>query len=214
MAKLRVENFTISLDGYSAGPNQSLENPVGEGGEELQTWLFRTAAFRRVHGQRGGITGTDNDFAERGYTNIGSWIIGRNMFGPFRGPWPEEKWKGWWGSRPPFQCPVFILTDHPHLPIALEGGTTFFFVTEGIRSAIERAKIAARGRDIRIGGGAETIRRFLLEHYIDELHLAFVPIILGSGTSFFSGINFSKLGYRCVGQTATPHATHVIIKRI
>jgi dihydrofolate reductase len=214
MSKLRVESFTISLDGYGAGPNQSLENPLGVGGDSLHQWAFATRTFQKqVLGADGGATGIDDDFAARGFRNVGAWILGRNMFGPIRGPWPDDKWRGWWGDNPPYHTQVFVLTHHARDYISMDGGTTFHFVTDGIERALERATEAANGLDVRLGGGVETIRQYLQARLIDEMHIAIAPILLGSGESLFAGIDLPSLGYQCVEQVATQRATHVVIQR-
>jgi len=213
VSKLRVASFSMSIDGFGAGPNQSLENPLGEGGLALHEWVFPSATFQRMFGKEGGTTGVDDDFAARGFGNLGAWILGRNMFGPVRGPWPDGNWKGWWGDNPPYHTPVFVLTHHARDPIAMEGGTTFYFVTDGIHAALERAREAAKGLDIRLGGGVATVRQYLRARMIDELHLAVAPILLGSGESLFSDIDLLSLGYRCVEHVATNKATHVVLGR-
>ncbi|MER8426065.1 dihydrofolate reductase family protein [Mesorhizobium sp. M1403] len=214
MSKLRVKAFTLSIDGFGAGPDQDLKNPLGVGGEALHEWMFGTRTFRKmVLGKDGGTTDTDEMFAARSFENVGAWILGRNMFGPIRGEWPDESWKGWWGDNPPYHVPVFVLTHHQRDPIVMEGGTTFYFVTDGIHSALEKAKAAADGKDVRLGGGVSTIRQYLKEKLIDEMHLAISPVLLGAGESLFAGIDMPKLGYRCSEQVATPKATHVIIER-
>jgi dihydrofolate reductase len=213
MTKLRVECFSMSIDGFGAGPNQSLEAPLGVGGMSLHEWVFPTKTFQAMHGKEGGTTGIDNDFAARGFRNIGAWILGRNMFGPIRGPWPDRNWKGWWGDNPPYHTSVFVLTHYPREPLSMDGGTTFYFVTDGIFSALERAKEAANGLDIRIGGGVDTVRQYLRAGLIDEMHIAMAPIFLGSGESLFSGIDMGALGYQCAEHTSTPSATHMIFKR-
>jgi len=213
MTKLRVECFSMSIDGFGAGPNQSLEAPLGAGGMSLHEWVFPTKTFQAMHGKEGGTTGIDNDFAARGFRNIGAWILGRNMFGPIRGPWPDRNWKGWWGDNPPYHTSVFVLTHYPREPLSMDGGTTFYFVTDGIFSALERAKEAANGLDIRIGGGVDTVRQYLRTGLIDEMHIAMAPIFLGSGESLFSGIDMRALGYQCAEHTSTPSATHMIFKR-
>ncbi|MES0167868.1 dihydrofolate reductase family protein [Mesorhizobium sp. M0027] len=214
MSKLRVSAFTLSIDGFGAGPDQDLKNPLGVGGEALHEWMFGTRTFRKmVLGKDGGTTETDEAFAARSFENVGAWILGRNMFGPIRGEWPDESWKGWWGDNPPYHVPVFVLTHHQRDPIVMEGGTTFYFVTDGIHSALEKAKAAADGKDVRLGGGVSTIRQYLKEKLIDEMHLAISPVLLGAGESLFAGIDMPKLGYRCSEQVATPKATHVIIER-
>jgi dihydrofolate reductase len=190
MPNLRVCCFSVSLDGYGAGPDQSLENPLGAGGEQLHEWVFPTRTFRKMFGQDDGATGVDDDFAARGFAGIGAWILGRNMFAPSRGDWPDDNWKGWWGDSPPYHCPVFVLTKHPHASIAMEGGTTFHFVTDGIHAALKRATQAANGGDVRVGGGAATIRQYLQASLIDEMHVAVSPVLLGSGEAFCSGSTF------------------------
>ena len=213
MARVRVHCFSVSLDGFGAGPDQSLENPLGIGGEKLHTWMFGTRTFNQMFGGDKGSTGIDDDFAKRGFEGVGAWILGRNMFGPVRGPWPDESWKGWWGDSPPYHTPVFVLTHHARAPLAMEGGTTFHFVTDGIQSALQQAKAAANGKDVRVGGGVSTVRQCLQEQLIDEMHLAISPILLGSGEHLFAGLDMLKLGYRCTGQVATANATHVMIGR-
>ncbi len=213
MPKIRVQSFGISLDGYSAGPQQSLESPLGIGGEKVFSWFFPTRTFKHMHGQDGGDTGIDDDFAARGFANIGAWILGRNMFGPVRGPWLDESWKGWWGENPPYHTPVFVLTHHARPSLSMAGGTTFHFVTDGIHSALERATAAANGKDIRIGGGAATIRQFLQAGWIDELHLALAPTLLGAGEQLFAGLDLPKLGYQCTEHVASAKAVHIILSK-
>ena len=213
MSKLRVNAFTLSLDGYGAGPDQDQKNPLGVGGEDLHKWMLGTRSFRKMFGKDGGTTDTDEAFTVRSFENVGAWILGRNMFGPIRGEWPDDSWKGWWGDNPPYHVPVFVLTHYKRAPIAMEGGTTFYFVTDGIHSALEQAKAAADGKDVRVGGGAATIRQYLEEKLIDEMHLAISPMLLGAGENLFAGLDMPKLGYLCSEQVATPLATHVIIKR-
>ena len=213
MGKLRVQSFSVSLDGHGAGPNQSLDNPLGTGGEALHEWVFPTRTFRRLFGSDGGTTGIDDDFAARGFANIGAWILGRNMFGPIRGPWPDDAWKGWWGENPPYHTPVFVLTHHLRSPITMAGGTTFHFVTDGIHAALKRATEAAAGLDVRLGGGVATIRQYLRAGLVDEMHLAIAPVLLGSGESLFAGLDVVALGYRCTEHVATPNATHVVLTR-
>jgi dihydrofolate reductase len=213
MGKPRVNSFSISLDGYGAGPNQSLENPLGVGGFALHEWAFATRTFREMFGKDGGSTGPDNEFAARGFENLGAWILGRNMFGPIRGPWPDDLWKGWWGENPPYHVPVFVLTHHPRASIKMEGGTVFHFVTEGIEVALKRAREAAGERDVRVGGGVATIQQYLRAGLIDEMHLAVAPVLLGSGENLFAGIDLAKLGYRCSGTVGTEKATHVTIMK-
>jgi dihydrofolate reductase len=213
MSKLRVNAFAISLDGYGAGPSQSLDNPLGIGGLGLHEWVFPTQAFQKMIGRDGGTTGTDNDFAVRGFENVGAWILGRNMFAPTRGPWPDDTWKGWWGDNPPYHVPVFVLTHHARAPITMEGGTTFHFVTEGIHAALKQAVEAAAGRDVRVGGGVATIREYLQAGLIDEMHLAVSPVLLGSGESLLAGIDLLKLGYRRTQHVPSPAATHVVFAK-
>ena len=213
MTKLRVNCFSVSIDGYGAGPGQALEHPMGIGGMPLHEWVFPTRFFQAMVGKDGGTTGIDEDFAARGMAGIGAWILGRNMFGPIRGPWTDDEWKGWWGDNPPYHVPVFVLTHHKRAPITMEGGTTFHFVTEGIHTALEQAKAAAAGKDVRLGGGVGTIRQYLHERLIDEMHLAISPVLLGAGENLFAGLDMPRLGYQCTEQLATALATHVIIKR-
>jgi len=214
MARVRVEGFTISLDGYGAGPDQDIDNPLGIGGTELHQWLIPTRTFQRaLFNKNEGTTGMDDDFAARGFTNVGAWILGRNMFGPVRGDWPDASWKGWWGDNPPYHVPVYILTHHARPPIEMEGGTTFHFVTGGIHQALDRARDAAAGKDVRIGGGPETIKQYLRARLIDELHIAISPILLGQGESLFEEIDLRALGYECVKFMASEKATHVILQR-
>lgn len=213
MSKLRVESFSMSIDGFGAGPDQSLEHPLGVGGHALHEWAFPTATFQRMLGNEGGTTGIDNDFAARGFRDVGAWILGRNMFGPVRGPWPDEAWKGWWGDNPPYHTAVVVLTHHARAPITMQGGTTFHFVTDGIHGALDRARQAADGLDVRLGGGVATINQYLRAGLIDELHIAIVPILLGSGEKLFGDSNLPALGYECVEQVATSKATHVVIRK-
>ena len=222
--KLRVESFSISLDGYSAGPNQSFDHPLGVGGMALGEWLFATRTFQRMHnpdwlanapdhhlGEQDGAAGIDDDFAARGFGNVGAWIIGRNMFGPIRGAWANDDWKGWWGDNPPFHRDVFVLTHHARASLAMQGGTTFHFVTNGIEAALQRAKAAADGKDVRLGGGVATVRAYLRAGLVDELHLAQSPVLLGSGESLFTGLDLLSLGYRCVERVPSTKTTHVVL---
>jgi dihydrofolate reductase len=211
MSKLRVHGLSVSIDGYGAGPDQSLENPLGVGGVALHEWAFPTRTFRQMFGDDGGSTGVDDDFAARGVANIGAWILGRNMFGPVRGPWPDDTWKGWWGDNPPYHTPVFVLTHHPRAPIEMEGGTTFHFVSDGIHAALARAQQAAGGRDVRLGGGVATVRQYLREGLVDEMHLAMAPVLFGAGEALFAGIDLPGLGYQCTEHVSTPNATHVVL---
>jgi dihydrofolate reductase len=213
MTKLRVHALAVSVDGYGAGPKQSLANPLGVGGTALHEWAFATRTFQKMHGSDGGTTGVDDDFAARGFSNIGAWIIGRNMFGPIRGPWPDGAWKGWWGDDPPYHVPVFVLTHHAREPISMAGGTTFHFVTDGIHAALERATAAAKGQDVRLGGGVATIRQCLCEGLVDEMHIAMAPVLLGSGEPLFSGLDVLSLGYRRAEHVSTLSAMHVVLSR-
>jgi dihydrofolate reductase len=210
-SKLRVASYAISLDGFGAGPSQDLDNPLGVGGPELFGWAFATRTFNRMHGEEGGDTGVDDDFMARGFEGIGAWILGRNMFGPVRGPWPDETWRGWWGEEPPYHVPVFVLTHHPRAPLAMKGGTVFRFVTGGIEDALRQARQAAGGKDVRLGGGAATIRQYLRAGLVDELHLVIAPVLLGTGESLFAGLDLRALGYECAehvaGQRAVAHVT-------
>jgi dihydrofolate reductase len=213
MSKVKVTAFSVSLDGFGAGPDQSRKEPLGIRGEELHEWIFPTKMFRQMGGKRGGTEGPDNDFAERSFENIGAWIMGRNMFGPIRGPWPDDEWKGWWGEKPPYHVPVYVLTHYEREPVRMKGGTTFHFVTDGIESALEKAMKAANGKDIRIGGGASTIRQFLQAGYIDKMHLAISPVFLGSGEHLFHGIDLPKLGFTDTQVTYGAKAAHIILKK-
>jgi dihydrofolate reductase len=213
MSKLRVESFSVSIDGFGAGPNQSLDHPLGVGGNRLHEWLVRTATFQKMQGEESGSRGIDNEYAERGFNNIGAWILGRNMFSPVRGPWPDESWKGWWGENPPYHTPVFVLTHHPRSSISMEGGTTFHFVTGGIHVALERAMKAAGSEDVRVGGGVHTIRQYLQERLIDEIHLVISPVLLGSGENLFSGIDLPDLGYECIEHVPTENAMHIFLAK-
>jgi dihydrofolate reductase len=215
MTKIRVAAFGLSLDGYGAGPGQDLENPMGRGGMALHQWVFPTRTFRAMQGKADeGTTGLDDDFARRGFDNIGAWILGRNMFGPVRGPWPDDRWKGWWGDTPPYHVPVFVLTHHARPPLEMAGGTVFHFVTDGIEAALDRARDAAgAAADDRIGGGAATIRQYLQARLIDELHLAVAPVLLGGGEPLFAGLDLPALGYQVAEHAASAAATHVIVTK-
>ena len=213
MAKLRVSSFAISLDGYGAGPNQALEHPIGVGGLALMDWFFPTRTWQRMHGSAGGETGIDDDLAARGLRGIGAWILGRNMFGPVRGPWPDDTWKGWWGDEPPYHTPVFVLTHHPRAPLKMAGGTEFRFVTEGINAALDQARAAAGDRDVRLGGGVSTIRQYLRARLIDELHLVVRPVLLGTGEALLEGIDLPSLGYESTEQIAGVRGTHVFLRK-
>ncbi|MCB8959933.1 MAG: dihydrofolate reductase family protein [Ardenticatenales bacterium] len=214
MSKLRVASFTLSLDGFGAGPEQSLENPMGLGGSDLHQWAMPTATFQQMFGNEGGTTGIDNDFAVRGFDNLGAWILGRNMFGPVRGPWPDESWRGWWGEEPPYHVPVFVLTHHAREPLAMAGDTTFYFVTEGIEAALAQAREAAGERDIRLGGGVATIRQYLQAGLIDELHLAVSPVLLGRGEALLAGLDLLALGYQITEHVPTEKATHFVLTKV
>src|SRR5436190_16214699 len=203
MPKVRVSSFAISLDGYGAGPRQDIENPLGVGGPDLFEWFFATRTWREMHGKNGGSTDVDDEWAKRGMENVGAWILGRNMFGPIRGPWPDEAWQGWWGDTPPYKVPVFVLTHHARKSIEMKGGTTFHFVTEGIHAALQRAKDVAGNNDVRIGGGVATIRQYLQAGLIDQLHLAARPILLGPGENLLAGINMLALDYQCTDHIST-----------
>jgi dihydrofolate reductase len=213
MSKLRVHCFALSLDGYGAGPRQDRDNPLGVGGGGLHGWFVSTRTFKSMFGEEGGTTGIDDDFARRGDENIGAWIMGRNMFGPVRGAWSDDEWKGWWGDNPPYHAPVFVLTNHRRGAIQMEGGTTFYFVTEGIGEALKRAKEAAGSRDVRLSGGVETIRQYLRARLVDEMHLAISPVLLGAGEHLLSGLDLPALGYEAAEHAASGAATHVVIKR-
>jgi dihydrofolate reductase len=213
MPKVRVSSFTVSLDGYAAGPHQALDTPLGVRGSELFEWFFSTRTWNQMQGREDGSTGVDNDWAQRGMENVGAWILGRNMFGPVRGPWPNGSWKGWWGEEPPYRVPTYVLTHHPRESLEMKGGTTFHFVTEGIHAALERAKDAAKEKDVRIGGGVATVQQYLRERLIDELHLAFRPVLMGSGENLFAGIDMTQIGYRCTQHISTELAMHVVLKK-
>jgi dihydrofolate reductase len=221
MSKLRVCAFGIAIDGYGAGPGQDLANPMGVGGMALHQWVFGTKTFQRIHGDFAGSLigdqpgrgGVDDDFAARGFENVGAWILGRNMFAPSRGAWPDDDWKGWWGKNPPYHVPVFVLTHHARAPITMEGGTTFHFVTDGIQAALRRAKEAAGDKDVRLGGGVATVRQYLTAGLIDELHLVISPVLLGKGEHLLAGIDTVSLGYECTEHASTDYATHVILTK-
>ena len=213
MSKVRVAAFSVSIDGFGAGPSQDLQNPLGVRGFELHGWFQQTEVFKRMHGQSGGTTGTDNKFASQSFESVGAWILGRNMFGPVRGPWKDDSWKGWWGDTPPYHTPVFVLTHHARAPLAMQGGTTFHFVTDGMESALKQAKDAAQGKDVRIGGGVSVIRQYLVGGHIDEMHLALSPVLLGEGEHLFTGINLHQLGFMPDRMVAGENATHVLIRR-
>ena len=214
MSRLRVHSFSISIDGFGAGPNQDLEHPQGERGPELFDWFFHTRTWQRMHGNEEGETGTDDQIAATGFDGIGAWILGRNMFGPVRGPWPDDSWKGWWGDEPPYHVPAFVLTHHPRAPLAMKGGTVFHFVTDGIHSALQQAKSAAGDRDVRLGGGVSTIRQYLRAGLIDELRLVISPVLMGTGEQLLNGIDLRALGYECVDHVAGSRAAaHVTLRK-
>jgi dihydrofolate reductase len=217
MSKVRVAAFSISLDGFGAGPRQDLQNPLGVRGTELFAWFFATETFKKISGhpgeKTGGTTGVDNNMAAQSFENVGAWILGRNMFGPVRGPWPDDSWRGWWGEEPPYHVPVFVLTHHARAPLEMKGGTTFYFVTDGIESALKQAKEAARGKDVRVGGGVATVRQYLIAGHIDEMHLAMSPVLMGEGENLFAGINLHQLGFAPSKIVAGENTTHLLIKK-
>ncbi|MDA8260796.1 MAG: dihydrofolate reductase family protein [Betaproteobacteria bacterium] len=213
MSKLRVHSFGISLDGFAAGPHQDLHNPLGVRGLELMQWFFPTQAWRQMHRQPGGETGVDHRMAVQGFAGVGAWILGRNMFGPVRGPWPDESWRGWWGEEPPYHTPVFVLTHHAREPLEMQGGTTFHFVTGGIHAALAQARAAAGGLDVRLGGGVATVRQYLAARLIDELHLAVGPLLLGQGEALFTGLDLPALGYACTEVVPGERTTHLRLQR-
>jgi dihydrofolate reductase len=213
VSRLCVRSFGLSVDGYGAGPRQDLHNPLGVHGTELMEWVFETRLWRRMHGQEGGETGVDDALAGQSFEGIGAWILGRNMFGPVRGPWPDDSWKGWWGDEPPYHTPVFVLTHHPRPTLKMAGGTEFRFITEGIHAALEQARAAAGGRDVRVGGGVSTVRQYLQAGLIDELHLAMRPVLLGSGEHLLHDIDLRTLGYECTKSVAGERATHLFLRR-
>jgi dihydrofolate reductase len=214
MSKVRVAGFGVSLDGYGAGPEQSLTEPLGKRGKELFQWFFHTRTFRSMVGQEGGSVGDIDDvFASEAMENFGAFILGRNMFGPVRGPWPDDSWKGWWGDNPPYHAPTFVLTHYEREPIVMEGGTTFYFVTDGIEKALDRAKKAAGTKDIKIGGGVSTVRQYLQAGLIDSLHIASVPILLGVGEALLQGLDLRALGYSVTDRKLSEYATHLTLDR-
>jgi dihydrofolate reductase len=214
MPGLRVNSFGVSLDGYGAGPAQGLDNPLGRGGESLHSWSHPTRTLQRMlFGKEGGTTGIDDDFVARGMSGLGAWILGRNMFGPIRGPWPDDAWKGWWGEDPPYHVPVFVLTHHARAPIEMRGGTVFHFVTEGIEAALARARKAAGSRDIRVGGGVATVRQYLEARLIDQMHVAVAPVVLGGGEPLFAGLDLPALGYEITAHVPSENATHVVFSK-
>lgn len=213
MSRVKVLAFSMSIDGYGAGPRQSLEHPLGEGGERLHEWFVHTRTFRTMTDGVDGDGGVDDDFARASFDGIGAWILGRNMFGPVRGPWADDSWKGWWGEEPPYRVPVFVLTHHPRAPLPMRGGTVFHFVTGGIHEALERAREAAQGGDVRIGGGVSTVRQYLQAGLVDAMHLAMVPTLLGEGEALLQGLDLPRLGFRCSRHVGTDRAQHVVLER-
>ena len=213
VSRVRVAAFSISIDGFGAGPRQDLQNPLGVRGLELHEWVFHTEFFKKMQGESGGTTGIDNDFAVQSFENVGAWILGRNMFGPVRGPWKDDSWKGWWGDNPPYHTPVFVLTHHARSHLTMEGGTTFHFVTDGLEAALKRAREAAKGKDVRIGGGVSVIRQYLVAGQIDEMHLAVSPVLLGEGEHLFSEINLPRLGFTSFKTVSGENATHFLMGR-
>ena len=213
MSKVKVAAFSVSIDGFGAGPRQDINNPLGVRGMELHSWFIQTKAFKTTHGESGGTTGVDNDVAAQSLENLGAWILGRNMFGPVRGPWKDDSWKGWWGDTPPYHVPVFVLTHHARPPLEMKGGTTFYFVTDGLESALKQAKEAAKGKDVRVGGGVSVIRGYLMAGQIDEIHLAISPVLLGEGENLFAGINLAQVGFRPLRSVYGENAAHVFIKK-
>jgi dihydrofolate reductase len=213
MAKVRVAGFSVSLDGYGAGPEQSLQDPLGKRGEELHRWLFPTKTFQSMFGRAGGSEGVGDDYARRSMDGVGAFVLGRNMFSAERGEWLDASWKGWWGDNPPYHAPTFILTHYPRDPIMMEGGTTFYFMTDGIEAALEQAKAVAGDRDVKIGGGVSTVRQYLQAGLIDELHFAFSPVMLGQGEAMFAGIDLPALGFAVTETAATELAMHIVLSR-
>ncbi|SCB15566.1 dihydrofolate reductase family protein [Rhizobium hainanense] len=213
MSKVRVAGFSLSIDGFGAGLEQSLNDPLGKRGPELFEWFFPTRTFQAMFGKEGETEGADAKYAASANTGFGAFILGRNMFGPIRGDWPDENWKGWWGDNPPYHAPTFILTHYPREPIVMEGGTTFYFVTGGIEEALSQAKAAAGGKDIKIGGGVSTVRQYLQAGLVDEIHYAISPVMLGKGEAMFAGIDLPSLGFRVVAHEATEKATHIVLSK-
>jgi dihydrofolate reductase len=213
MPKVRVAGFGVSIDGFSAGPEQSLNDPLGKGGAEIFQWFFHTRTFRAMHGQDGGSLDVDDDFARRSMENFGAFILGRNMFGPVRGPWPNESWRGWWGDNPPYHAPTFVLTHHEREPLVMEGGTTFYFVTDGLEEALRRAKEAAGNKDVRIGGGVSTVRQYLRAGLIDSMHLAVGPVVLGHGEALLAGFDLPALGFTVTEHKMTERTMHVVLEK-
>jgi dihydrofolate reductase len=213
MPKVRIAGFGVSLDGFGAGSEQSLNDPLGKGGPEIFQWFLHTKTFRAMHGQDGGSVDVDDEFARRSMENFGAFILGRNMFGPVRGPWQDDSWKGWWGENPPYHAPTFVLTHYEREPVVMEGGTTFHFVSEGFEEALRRAKRAAGSKDVKIGGGVSTVRQFLRAGLIDSLHFAFAPVMLGRGEALFAGLDLPALGFSVTERRTTEYATHVVLEK-
>ena len=213
MSQLKVAAFALSIDGFGAGPDQSLEHPLGVGGMGLHPWMLHTRTFAAMHGGQGGDTGIDDDWAQRSFDGIGAWILGRNMFGPVRGPWPDDSWRGWWGDEPPYHVPVFVLTHHARPSLAMKGGTVFHFVTGGIHQALQHARDAAAGKDVRVGGGVATVRQYLLAGLVDQLHLVQSPVLLGRGEALLTGIDLTAQGFRCTRHQASGHAQHLVLDK-
>lgn len=213
MSKVIVSGFSLSIDGYGAGPDQSLEDPLGKRGEELHTWMIGTAMFHEMQGKDGGLEGLDDDYAVRSMEGFGAFILGRNMFGPIRGGWPDSEWKGWWGNNPPYHAPTFVLTHYPRDPVEMTGGTVFHFVTDGIEVALDRARTAAGGRNVKIGGGVSTVRQYLQAGLVDEMHLAISPVVFGQGEAMFAGLDLPALGFGVIEHAATDSATHIVLAR-
>lgn len=213
MSKVRVAGFSVSMDGFGAGPEQSLNDPLGKRGPEMFQWFFHTRTFRAMMGKDDGSTGIDENYASRAMANFGAFILGRNMFGPIRGEWPDDVWKGWWGPNPPYHAPTYILTHYPRAPIVMEGGTTFHFVTGGIHEALDQAKAAAGGKDVKIGGGVSTVRQYLQANLVDELHFVASPVLLGQGEAMFAGIDLPALGFRVTEHVASEKATHIVLAK-
>lgn len=213
MGKLKVAAFSVSLDGFGAGPRQDLQNPLGVRGHEMMGWMMKTRMFKKMIGADGGTVDLDNEVAERAMEGVGAWIMGRNMFGPIRGAWPDDAWKGWWGDEPPYHVPVFVLTHHARPSIEMKGGTVFHFVTDGIESALKQARAVAKDKDIRVGGGVSTVRQYLKARLVDEIHLAVAPVVFGAGENLFAGLDLAALGYAHARHSAGADAFHVVLKR-
>jgi dihydrofolate reductase len=213
VTRFRVSAFGLSVDGFGAGVEQTVDNPMGVGGLAMHQWAFETKTFRQMHGKEGGGTGVDEEFAARSFENVGAWILGRNMFGPLRGSWGDESWKGWWGDTPPYHVPVFVLTHYERPPLEMNGGTTFYFVTDGIEDAAKQAAVAAGGKDVRVGGGVSTIQQYLRAGVIDEMHLVVSPVLLGSGEKFFGNLDMVKLGFRVTQHVMSERVMHLVMEK-